>query len=77
MILLIILIILIIFFLQRKDTLVEAGTGNPEEDTLLKNSNIPGPLNRIREGESGIVTKGSYNIPYVRIRTELHDMLGL
>ena len=47
---------------------------------LLKKS----PLNRIREMPnlmdeqgSGIVTKGSYNIPYVRIRTELHDMLGL
>ena len=41
------------------------------------------PLLRIRlrqettDGSTGIVTKGSYNIPYVRIRTEIQDMLGL
>ena len=29
------------------------------------------------DGSTGIATKGSYNIPYVRIRTELQDMLGL
>lgn len=34
-------------------------------------------LNRIREGETGIATKGNYGIPYVRIRTEIQDMLGV
>jgi hypothetical protein len=52
---------------------------------LLVNSDYS-PLLRIRnkryitdttDGSTGIVTKGSYNIPYVRIRTEIQDMLGV
>ena len=55
---------------------------------ILVNSDYS-PLLRIRnkrditettqttDGSTGIVTKGSYNIPYVRIRTEIQDMLGV
>ena len=54
---------------------------------LLVNSDYS-PLLKIRnrditetmqttDGSTGIATKGSYNIPYVRIRTELQDMLGV
>ena len=54
---------------------------------ILRNEK-PIPLNKISflsreeiqplpEPDIGLSTKGSYNIPYVRIRTELHDMLGI